>query len=211
MFQTTLNSQLDYVTNSPMESHSHPYLRKPNYRGLMETDANQLEEIQDHRNHFGKSSSMASGDEMKYNKKQKSFNETNGNFVSDVYLKAQQDESMMNEDTGALPGNEPNLIYCEKNEDEKIFLSPMRRDMAGDMKPHPTYSLNSQLGSNDVQGTHQFHDHLQARAFDSQCLDELNENSSLGATYQQLSNGNLRAVNQPCEQPLDTYQKHDDE
>ncbi|XP_031635667.1 cryptochrome-1-like [Contarinia nasturtii] len=91
-----------YVANSPVSlMDMHMYSRKSNYKGLLDTDecqGNQLTELGNEQHHqrirYVENDHVESVKELKYNKRVKTLieNETNRNYISHNYLTENQDE-----------------------------------------------------------------------------------------------------------------------
>lgn len=101
MMKSTYAVQKDFAAHSPVNlMDSRVYSRKANYKGLLDTDdcqGNQINDLDnDHHqnNHYVENVQMASTNELKYNKRIKTLieNERNGNYVPQNYLRDNQNQ-----------------------------------------------------------------------------------------------------------------------
>lgn len=137
---------------------SRAYSRKSNYKGLLDTDECQVNQITDdhhQHSHYVENAQIDSASNLKYNKRIKKLidNKTNGNYVTQNYLNEDQDKQLPSdqlentrqqstenfEQIYAMSQNEQqNLMFCEKNDGGKKISN--RKDMKSDIKSPSTYN-----------------------------------------------------------------------
>lgn len=208
---------------------SRVYSRKSNYKGLLDTDECQMNQIttddRHQHNHYVDNAQIDSAaNELKYNKRIKTFtenNEMNGNYEQN-YVQGDQDKQLASDQSEniqkicqqntqnyeqnlgcyVISRNEQqqqqqNLIFCEKNEREKKFTN--RKDMTTDNKinNHNNDAHNSNNDANDL--AQHFNDRLQtqsiARTYKNPQQCGINLNENTMATYSPLlSNETLNGI-----------------
>lgn len=214
---------------------SRVYSRKSNYKGLLDTDECQMNQITtDQHNHYIDNAQIVSAaNELKYNKRVKTLtdnNETNGNYgdqdkqlssdhSENIRKIGQQNIQSYEQSLGCyvMSRNEQqqqqqSLIFCEKNEHGKKITN--RKDMENDNKIN-NHIDNSNNDTNDIDLAQRLQTQNIARTYNNpqQCGINLNENTkTLMATYSPLlSNDTLNSIShQECEQSFGkSYQNHE--